>query len=185
MVEIEKRKHIGKLFQHYYKTGVGAEIGVYCGLNSRSISNFWKGTIILVDPWEKLDNWNSQINERDLKVCYERTLEETKIFEDRRIIIKKESLEAAEELFGIFVLDWVYIDAQHSYEACKADIEAWYRLVRTGGIISGHDYLDGTREEGYVEDFGVKSAVDEFADKYGYTIYTTSKDDIKSWWFVK
>ncbi len=39
-------------------------------------------------------------------------------------------------------LDFVFIDADHSYEGCKADIEAWLPRVRPGGICAGHDYCN-------------------------------------------
>jgi len=32
------------------------------------------------------------------------------------------------------------IDADHTYEAVKKDIELWKPLIRKGGILSGHDY---------------------------------------------
>jgi hypothetical protein len=37
-------------------------------------------------------------------------------------------------------LDAVFIDADHSYEAVKMDIENWMPKVRKGGILAGHDY---------------------------------------------
>lgn len=37
-------------------------------------------------------------------------------------------------------LDAVFIDADHSYEAVRADIEAWRRNVKPGGILAGHDF---------------------------------------------
>ena len=49
-------------------------------------------------------------------------------------------------------VDFVFIDADHSYEAVKKDIEAWIPKIRKNGIISGHDYSDPS---------GVKQAVDE------------------------
>lgn len=37
-------------------------------------------------------------------------------------------------------LDFVFIDALHTYESCRADIEAWLPKIREGGMIAGDDY---------------------------------------------
>jgi len=37
-------------------------------------------------------------------------------------------------------LDYVYIDADHSYEAVCRDIDAWLPKVKPGGVICGHDF---------------------------------------------
>ena len=50
-------------------------------------------------------------------------------------------------------IDFLFIDADHSYEAVKKDLELWYPKVKHGGVISGHDYT---------EPCGVKMAVDAF-----------------------
>ncbi len=68
----------------------------------------------------------------------------------------------------------VYIDADHSYEWVKRDIEAWWPLIPSGGILAGHDYGN--------ENFGVKQAVDEF------TIGKQLKLERNNgwvWWVVK
>ena len=47
------------------------------------------------------------------------------------------------EAAGLFKdesLDAVFIDADHSYEAVKTDIQNWMPKVRKGGILAGHDY---------------------------------------------
>lgn len=61
--------------------------------------------------------------------------------------------------------DFIFIDADHSYEAVKKDIEMWYPKVKQGGVIAGHDYDRPAWE-------GVCEAVDEiFPDaevRYSY-----------------
>jgi predicted O-methyltransferase YrrM len=43
-------------------------------------------------------------------------------------------------------IDFVFIDGDHSYEACKADIAAWVPFVKSGGVIAFHDF--GSRADG-------------------------------------
>jgi len=66
--------------------------------------------------------------------------------------IKISSVEGS-ALYNDNSLDFVFIDANHVYEAVKDDLQAWFPKVKTGGIIAGHDYYN---------DLGVKNAVDEF-----------------------
>ena len=51
------------------------------------------------------------------------------------------SVKAA-EYFSTGELDAVFIDADHSYESVLSDIDAWYPKVRSGGVLSGHDYTE-------------------------------------------
>jgi len=37
-------------------------------------------------------------------------------------------------------IDWIFIDAQHTFDAVRDDIRWWYAKVKMGGLISGHDY---------------------------------------------
>jgi predicted O-methyltransferase YrrM len=53
--------------------------------------------------------------------------------------VKLNSL-AASEWFMPNVLDFVYIDADHSYGHIKQDIALWTPKVKVGGYIGGHDY---------------------------------------------
>lgn len=49
----------------------------------------------------------------------------------------------------------LFIDGDHSYEGCKADIDAWYPHMAKGGVMLFHD-ADATSP-------GVVQAVEEFA----------------------
>ena len=54
-------------------------------------------------------------------------------------VIVARSTEAAVG-FADASLDWVFIDADHSYGAVAADIGVWARKLRPGGLRSGHDF---------------------------------------------
>lgn len=54
-------------------------------------------------------------------------------------VIKELSHEAA-DYFEDNSVDQIFIDAGHSYEAVKKDIEAWLPKMKKGGIMAGHDY---------------------------------------------
>jgi hypothetical protein len=49
-------------------------------------------------------------------------------------------------------LDFVYIDADHSYEIVKKDIKSWYPKVKIGGVIAGHDYYNSNQVISAVHD---------------------------------
>jgi predicted O-methyltransferase YrrM len=78
-------------------------------------------------------------------------------------------------------LDFVYIDANHSYDECKKDIDIWWKKVRNGGVLSGHDYLNGV-VAGTV--FGVKDAVDKFVEEENLKLYIT-EEDYPTWYLLK
>ena len=68
------------------------------------------------------------------------------------------SLVAAKILFGKGLLaDAIYIDASHEYADVRADLRAWWEVLRVGGVLFGDDY----------NWHGVKRAVDEFAAARG------------------
>jgi predicted O-methyltransferase YrrM len=76
----------------------------------------------------------------------------TERFGERCRVLRMGSLEAADQ-FEDRSLDFVFIDADHTYEGCRADIEAWLPKLKLGGVICGHDYSEGFP--------GVVRAVDE------------------------
>lgn len=54
-------------------------------------------------------------------------------------IVRSDSV-AASKLYEDKSLDFVFIDADHTYESVKADIESWLPKIKNGGTIAGHDY---------------------------------------------
>jgi hypothetical protein len=78
--------------------------------------------------------------------------------------IKDTSHNAANQ-FQNNSIDFIMIDAGHSYEDVKDDIHFWYNKVKPGGIISGDDY-------------GVFTGVNQAADEFFYDQFTKG---FRSW----
>jgi len=56
-------------------------------------------------------------------------------------------------------IDFLYVDADHSYESTSADLESWWPHVRVGGLVAGDDYDNHMYP-------GVKLAWDEFEQEH-------------------
>lgn len=61
-------------------------------------------------------------------------------------------------------LDYIYVDADHTYEGVKKDIEVAYQKVKHGGIIQFNDYTNYSICD-HME-FGVLYAVNEFLESH-------------------
>ena len=92
----------------------------------------------------------------------------SKFGSERYNIVKKFTTEAA-FLYPKEYFDFIYLDASHTYESSRRDIQMWWPKLKQGGIFAGDDYIIGNYEPaGYR--FGVKDAVDEFASIYNLRV---------------
>ena len=105
-------------------------------------------------------------------------------FEGRYQILRATTAAAAGQ-FADGALDWIYLDATHTYAEARQDLERWYPKVRRGGLVSGHDYQFVHQEMGDGYTFGVKDAVDEFAARRGIRVYSTTEVYLPSFYFLK
>jgi hypothetical protein len=55
--------------------------------------------------------------------------------------ILKMSSEEASKKFESKTLDFVFIDADHSFKCINSDIINWLPKIKPGGVIGGHDFL--------------------------------------------
>lgn len=156
----------------------GVEVGVHRGATSaRLLRAFPSLTLAMVDLWGE---WNdvTQYTTEEQKQYRQQAMTSTLFAESRRWIIDEDSAEAAELLLDRKQLlprpkwDFVFIDADHSYEACRRDMDAWWPVTKT--LFCGHDY--GKPE------FGVTQAVDEFCEESG-VVLNVAEGHI--WWVRK
>lgn len=142
--------------------GKGAEVGVAEGYFSECILKTWDGYLYCIDAWADLPGYAEEYpQEENYRSCLARLAP----YEGKYEIVRKTSLEAASS-FEDESLDFVYLDADHTYQGVLADLEAWYPKVVKGGIFCGDDYgawpLTAVDFGKGQHTFGVKKAVDEF-----------------------
>jgi Methyltransferase domain len=167
-------------------TGVAVEVGVDEGLFSEYLLEYWHGQqLISVDPWLEMppDEYTDTCNtsQASMEEKYERTKRRLAPFGDRSDIRRETSAEAAARVTP-GSLDFVYLDARHSYEGVTEDLHAWFPLVRGGGLMAGHDYNDGVFVEGV---HGVRSAVDKFFGARAIPVRHTYTDLPSSSWIAQ
>lgn len=190
-IQIENRNQLPKLLNSLNLTGSGVEVGVQEGIYSEILLNKSNlNKLYSIDCWKNFDKgkYVDIANKSQMKQYYLffKTILRLRKFGKRSKIIRKMSVEASKK-FKKESLDFVYIDAQHSYGGCKEDIEAWWPNLKKGGVFAGHDYLDGSIKEG---EFGVKKAVDEFVKEKKIKLYLTNAKfgackDWPSWYLIK
>lgn len=146
----------------------GAEIGTASGNFAYSLAaQNHNAKLYCVDPYEAYDGYGD-IDEAKMFRNFMKAQERLRPFENVEFI-KKYSKEAV-QLFEDCELDYVYIDANHSFGYVLEDIVAWSYKVRSGGIISGHDYSL----------VGVRDAVNMLAPPEWYLL-----NDNETWYWVR
>lgn len=148
-----------------------AEVGVWKGHSISYLANKLRNNdckIYAVDLFEETYRYKDNAEYKHLndqvpliKQIYNKNLE---VSNTRDLIedVQGISWEVADK-FDNSTFDFVFIDADHTYESVAKDIQAWYPKVKLGGILSGHDYPTWG---------GVKKAVDEFVKRNNYKLQT-------------
>jgi predicted O-methyltransferase YrrM len=172
---------------NWIKAKRGVEVGVYEGRFSKlMLERCDLDMLSSIDPWLNADGDFDD-------VVYEKAVTRLAPYEDHSKLIIDRSPEAA-HAFEDKSLDFVFIDGEHSYEATKADMEAWLPKVKPGGILAGHDYANRGNSicKRFITDDEqqgrkrVKKAVRTFiaeADKE-YTLNLIAEASIVWWFFV-
>lgn len=162
----------------------GAEIGVFAGDLSAALLSRPDLTLYMVDSWKgggadyvgDTGDFHAALTQDKQDQYRQHAIMAVEFAKDRRTVLAMSSADASQAVQD-GTLDFVFIDADHSYEGCSADIAAWLPKVKAGGLICGHDY-----DHPEYTKFGVKRAVDEFAAKHGLTI---DLGDNMTWFITK
>ena len=115
------------------------EIGSYMGESTMMFaSSGLFEQIDVIEPHRGNEAFNNEnkINWSEVKKEFKLNLRHFKNI----IIHHKDFSHNVDDKFEDGSYDFVYIDADHSYESVKKDIELYLPKLKKGGIIGGHDY---------------------------------------------
>jgi len=167
----------------------GAEIGVQAGDTSFQLLRGLPTleTLYCVDAWRWYPDyehdrcptdktggrWPDQQLLDEARSLFFKRLFENKEFESRVVVLGLFSADAA-LLVRDRSLDFVFLDANHSYEYVRDDIRRWRPKLKAGGLLAGHDYGNPHNPR-----WGVTRAVDE-----AFPGGVKTGDDFTWWQFV-
>lgn len=183
------RVDLAKLFFELgFKRGV--EVGVERAMYSKVLcENNPQLKLYGVDPWEAYQGYREHVSQEKLDGFLEDVKDRMKNFNYE--VVRQYSVDASRR-FQDESLDFVYIDGNHEFSHVVADICAWYPKVRSGGIVSGHDFI---RRRDPLLNMHVIEALEGFMKAYQLKPYFVmgrkdklpgeKRDNTRSWFFVK
>lgn len=158
------------------------EVGVERGLFSEALLTRCPSLqVMAVDAWCPYAGYRVHVSAEKLAEIEADARRRLSAFGGRVSIRKGWSVAIAAEMAPASV-DVVYIDANHTRPQVRADIEAWWPIVRPGGILAGHDF----RRRQPDEHFQVVEAVTSWiAARSISPWYVLTGDRSPSWLVVK
>lgn len=154
----------------------GAEVGVLTG----RLSSYMLKHVPEIERLYMVDAWAEVAPEHPYAVSGDtaahqtqdqhegnlrKALDNTAFASNRVTICRGDSAEKA-ETFPDASLDFVFIDADHTYEGVWRDLVSWWPKLRVGGMFSGHDIdnpVAGVDFSGKPH-WGVRRALEEFVN---------------------
>jgi len=173
--------------------GIGCELGVYAGEFAEQLMRIAKpDKLILIDGWDIIGP-SLFTGDQDVNNCI--SLSSETLFNVVKSRFSKKNVEIIKALTHDAIpkiedeLDWVYIDADHSYEGCLRDLMLIEKKIKTGGLIMGHDY-EMNMKKATVDwetkfNIGVGRAVNEFCKTRGWKIIAKGYDGAVSFCLKK
>lgn len=193
-MSLQNRNDIGNLLQKEgFETAI--EVGVQSGAYSDILISKWNSCrlYVMIDPWLKQKHYDDSANfdNNVQQQIFHNAMKVVNKYNNVEFIILKTTSKLAVKYVKNLLYDFIYLDGRHDYVSVKQDINMYFPLLKPGGILAGHDYLDTANEanpwkldeNGNVnnEKKAVKSAVDEFANKSKLHVITTNEEKWKSW----
>ena len=149
----DKRAYI---IEQLKKNSVIVEVGVWRGEFSKKIYNISNPKmLVLVDSWtydEQVRGCAPQVNGKEplSQKYFDDAKEETfnKFRNKNNVVILSEDSQNSSSNYKDNYFDYIYLDAEHTYQAVSNDLDMWFSKLKKNGVLFGDDYYwreeDGT-----------------------------------------
>lgn len=144
---------------------IGAEIGVFAGATSARLLSRPDLTLYMIDTWAPFEADGISVSKEQQWSNRREAISKTLFAGYRAVFVEKASTDAAACVSDASFY-FVFIDANHYYDAVSEDIELWRNKVKPGGLLCGHDYANNEYDYGAE----VERAVQDAAKRHGWTV---------------
>jgi len=162
--------------------GVGVECGVFKGEFSLALlEELEPRTLYLVDPWYLLAkewHWGEGDRSTISALCDILRTFETELVARRVVLRIGDDVETLGQMPAEH-LDWAYLDSSHQYGPTVRELAALRKVVKPGGIVSGHDWQPDPDHRHH----GVCKAVREAVDRGEFEMVLVDEPTIQ--WAVR
>lgn len=141
-----------KMVEEAKDGAVFVEVGCWLGRSTCYLAQKIKESgkairLIAVDTWQGTPgNENMQAVVKNaggsILEMFNKNMQEASVGHIVSPLVMPSLAAAAFQGITLAACDFVFIDADHSYEAVKADILAWLPKVKVGGVLAGHDWCN-------------------------------------------
>lgn len=159
-MQINSRVQIVELMKHFELPLIAAEVGVAEGRLSKQFLEWGIEKLYLIDIWENVPfikgcgSFEQQWHDGN----FAKVLEAIKGREEDVMILKGFSYKMAQHIPDKS-LGLAYIDADHTQEGARADIDSFWPKLVPGGIMAFHDAANPS--------YGIRDAMHDFTKGIG------------------
>lgn len=147
---------------------IGVEVGVAGGDYSRVLCEANPQMHIYgIDPFVPYKGYRDYVRQSTLDGLEHKAKRQLRHFANYTFE-KKFSMDAVKD-FADNSIDFAYLDGNHENPFVTQDVTEWYKKIRPGGILAGHDYARTKRADGTPLKCDVKDAVLAFTKKNNIT----------------
>lgn len=178
---------------HQLDAKVAVEIGVAAGWYSEVLMKANPQMKLYgVDPWIRYEGYTDYMLAKTFQNLEEQAHQRLDKFPNYTFL-KEFSMDALKR-FENNSLDFVYLDGNHSDPYISEDIREWFKKIKPGGILAGHDYVRTAPARGRERINNTREATNEFTQENNLILFILGssavregevRDNVRSWMVKK